>query len=439
MDWPGLPEWSTEELVTLDRLEQVQKALAWVFARQPRISNLNGLLVPDYGVGAVVDYLYVDPAYPGSSWEDNWARYTVNLPAIFDELYAVSLTPASSANGALAVTVSNESASGFLVTAHDSGGTALQGHALWLVVVGKLKSGVLPAGVGGDDFGVPPKQPLSAYYLKRYDQSISYLHRTIPYLFDLSGNLRTADYGWGAFSGYVLVDPAAWPGYNGAGANYGIYTLPFPAGLSDLTGLIVQPASGANGAIQASVSDESTGGCTVFVYDSGGTPIQVHALWVTVIGPLTSGVGLTLPDRTFGLTSWTPTTEITSARLQRWTDALYYHLRRTPLLFDWGGELAPDAMGHVLLAGYEPIDPYSYPGYSGTGQRYGFYQVTPRYPAMEELRGIKLQPASGANAWMVTSVSHESAGGALAFSWDTGGAAIQGHAQWVFMLGTEKR
>lgn len=132
---------------------------------------------------------------------------------------------------------------------------------------------------------------LTAANFQAYPDSIAWRHQRIFYPFRLDGSRIDHSGGIGKSVGYLFIDPYTYPGYAGNGAHFGQFRLNFPEGLfEELLFCKVQPASENNGAMAATIKDESTGGVTVFVYDSGGTAISGFAMWVKVAGTLKEGV-----------------------------------------------------------------------------------------------------------------------------------------------------
>lgn len=135
-----------------------------------------------------------------------------------------------------------------------------------------------------------PKQPLTAKALNDLTESVDWQHDRTPYVFGLDGTLVSGTYGLGEVVGKIDVDPATYPGYSGHPGSWGQFDVSLPAGLfSQLLGLEVQPASGNNGAMTATVRAESAAGFTVFVNDPGGTTITPFAIWIYALGRLNSG------------------------------------------------------------------------------------------------------------------------------------------------------
>jgi len=142
-------------------------------------------------------------------------------------------------------------------------------------------------------YGLPSfssKTPLAAILLNMLTESIDWQHDRTPYPFDLDGDQISGTYGLGEVMGKLQVDPASYSGYDGYPGPWGEFPVALPSGLfTDLLDLDVQVASGGNGAMTATVKDESISGFTVFVNDPGGTDITPFALWICVLGKLSSG------------------------------------------------------------------------------------------------------------------------------------------------------
>lgn len=142
-------------------------------------------------------------------------------------------------------------------------------------------------------YGLPSfsaKTPLAAILLNKITESIDWQHDRTPYPFDLSGDQISGTYGLGEVVGKLQVDPASYPDYAGYPGPWGEFTVALPSGLfTELLDLDVQVASGGNGAMTATVKNESTSGFTVHVNDPGGTTITPFALWICVQGKLASG------------------------------------------------------------------------------------------------------------------------------------------------------
>ena len=137
----------------------------------------------------------------------------------------------------------------------------------------------------------------------------------------------------------------------------------------------------------------------------------------------------------YGLTTWVETTEMTSARLQQFTDSIDWHRERISHPFDLDGSPIDSSAGIGKIEGYLFIDPGSYPGYAGAGLHFGQFRVN--FPAgiFSELLFCRCQPASADNAAMSASISGEGAGGVTAFVWDSGGTAFSAFAVWVTAIG----
>ncbi len=443
------PEWDTGDPVSMGRLVALAEAINWQRERGPAGITLTGSRdAPAYGKGEIVDYLTIDPAsYPGYVGHPGpWGAFTVNLPDLLAELRTVSLVPASGDNGALALSVSAESESSISVFAFDSGGSNLLPFAIWLNAAGPLKAGKIPAGLT-PSYGLPILSPFNALThtaLNHLGQSISWLHNAGGYCFDLAGAQVSNQYGLADVTGYLYVDPAAYAGYLGHPGPLGQFNVSLPAGLfSSLECVQLQVASGANGALQASVRSESTAGFTVFVYDSGGTSIFPFALWLRVRGKLNQGKLVTaltpaFPDRSFGLINWTATTEITSAGLQKYTDSLYWRIRRLPFLIDLDGTVRYSRSGYGLVEGYLPVNPFSYQGYAGAGAYFGHFRLMLPEGILENLDFIRVQPASGTNRMLVSTVSAETPGGVSVFVYDCGETSLSAFAVWVTAIGELK-
>lgn len=132
---------------------------------------------------------------------------------------------------------------------------------------------------------------ITAARMQGCPDSIAWHQERMSYLFDLGGAMIAETDGVGKIEGYLAVNPYNYEGYAGAGAFFGQFRVAFPAGVfSELLFCRCQAASAGNGAMSASISQEGPGGVTVFVYDSGSSPIGGFALWVTAIGVLKEGL-----------------------------------------------------------------------------------------------------------------------------------------------------
>ncbi len=132
---------------------------------------------------------------------------------------------------------------------------------------------------------------LTAANFQAYPDSIAWRHQRIPYPFRLDGSRIEYSGGIGRIVGYLPVNPNKYPGYSGKGAHFGQFRLNFPDGLfEELLFCRIQIATTVTRIITATIKDESAGGVTVFVWDSGGTPISGFSLWVRAIGTLKEGV-----------------------------------------------------------------------------------------------------------------------------------------------------
>jgi len=436
-----LPEWSAGEVLTEVKLEKLNHALRWMRARQPHVLSLQGA-IQTQGQVCISGYAQIDPSsYPGYQGAgQRWGRFVLPFPSVLSGLRDVQLQPQYGSNAALLATVSNESKDGVLVTVCDAGGTPISSpFGLWVTATGPAASGILPSSLAPDFWPPFPGHPISAHWLNRLGQTISYQHRAVPHYRNTDGAVWAGNYGMGEVVGYLLVDPATYPGYEGAGNNWGTYSVSLPAVFSQLIGLSVQAASGANGAILVTTHNATTSGFTAFVWDSGGSPIQVHALWIRARGLLTQGIlPITPQNRNLALTEATDATPLTASLLQSYSDACHYRLRRTACLFDLQGNALSAGGGYGLLEGYVYVDPYSYPGYTTAGARHGIYWLPFPEGVLDQLIYLRVQPASSANAWMTASVSDEKEGGCTVFVWDVGGTPIAGHALWVEAIGRLK-
>jgi len=142
-------------------------------------------------------------------------------------------------------------------------------------------------------YGLPSfssKTPLSANMLKMLTDSIDWQHNRTPYPFDLDGDQISGTYGLGEMVGKLDVDPETYSDYDGYPGPWGEFAVYLPQGLFlELLCVQVQVASGGNGAMTATVSHETAFSFLVFVYDPGGTTITPFALWIYVLGKLSSG------------------------------------------------------------------------------------------------------------------------------------------------------
>jgi len=437
---PELPEWNTGEVLTQAKIEKLTNAIRWLRERQPHTLSMQGKILTQ-GQVCISGYAEIDPdTYPGYQHAgERYGVFPLPFPPVLSSLRNVQLQPQYGSNAALLATVSNESEDGVLVVVCDAGGTPISDpFGLWITASGPA-AGVLPNGLTPDFWPPFSGHPVSAYWLNRLGQTISYQHLAVPYYRNTDGAAWVGSYGIGEVVGYLLVDPATYPGYNGSGYHWGTYSVSLPPVFSQLIGLSIQAASGANGAILATVNNATTSGFTVFVWDSGLTPIQVHALWIRARGLLASGVlPITPQNRGFSLTEATSSTPLSSTLLQSYSDACHYRLRRTACLFDLDGDSLNAGGGFGLLEGYVYVDPYTYPGYVGAGARYGGYSVFFPEGLFEQLLYIRVQPASSTNTWMTASVSNEREGSVTVFVWDVGGTPIQGHALWLEAIGRLK-
>lgn len=441
----SLPEWSTGEVLTEAKLRQLIDCLRWMRARQPHTIDINGN-IPTSGQVCISGYVQIDPAtYPGYvGYGERYGIFELDFPSgLLSSLRTLRLQPQYGTNQALIATVSNETVDGVLVTVCDAGGSAIEDpFGLWVEATGVAGTDVIPSNPLVADF-YPPNlgHPLSSHWLNRIGQSIAYQHGSIPYLVNTDGTEWESSYGIGEVVGYLLVNPAEYPNYVGYGEAYGMYHVDLPSGiLSQLIGLEVQIASGANGALLATTSEADQTGFDVFVYDSGETPIQVHTLWIRARGLLASGqLPVTPEDRDFNLPYVSASTELTAELLNSYSDCCHYRLRRTACLFNLDGEMLSDGAGYGVLEGYVYVDPYSYiHGYAAAGARYGIYPIIFPEGVFEEVFYIGLQPASSSNTWMSASISDEKPGGCTVFVWDVGGTPIVGHAQWLTVVGRLK-
>ena len=437
------PDWIADDPVTVKKLVALGDALRWMHDRVLINVATDGTTpTPVDAQGEILWYLPVDPAtYPGYvGHPGRWGVFTITFPAGLNTLRTVQLTPASGSNGALGFTVSAESENSVTVMAFDSGGDTLGSFAVWLSASGELDAGVVaPTGIEAE-YGIPnvgPKSPLTDLLFDYFGKSVSYFHRSGSYVLNGSGTLVSDAEGLAQMVAYLPVDPATYPGYLGYPGYYGFYTVTLPAGMfASILNIEVQPASGSNGALQASVRAETAASFAVFVFDSGLSAVQGHALWLRVTGILNDGYIPNTDPTSFDIPNFTSATEITSARLQKYTDSTHWQLRRLPFAFDINGAAIHNASGIGKLEGSVSVDPTAYAGYAGFGAPYGELHIDFPAGVLDELLFVKVQPASGTNTWMVATVKAESPGGVSVFVWDCGGSAIASpFALWMRAIG----
>jgi hypothetical protein len=129
-------------------MNQLSGSVHYLLRRQGVVIDLQGNLIRwGGGIGLLQGYVFVEPTrYPGYGGHGGrWGNYRLLFPeGLFEQLLYVRVQVAATTNSWATASVSNEKPDGVDVFVWDIGGTPLQGHALWVEVIGLLKAGALP-------------------------------------------------------------------------------------------------------------------------------------------------------------------------------------------------------------------------------------------------------------------------------------------------------
>jgi hypothetical protein len=140
----------------------------------------------------------------------------------------------------------------------------------------------------------------------------------------------------------------------------------------------------------------------------------------------------------YGMTAWTTATEITSTRMQEYTNSISWRHERLSYPFDLSGGLIEHSGGVGKVEGYLFVSPGTYPGYAGYGAPFGMLRLSFPPGLFEELLFVKCTIGTGSNYASSVTVLEEGPGGVNCFVWDQGGTPIAGFALWVTAIGKLK-